>query len=87
MAKTRVTVNEDEQKVVEAARHLSKLQAKRRAKAADLDALDDEIAAARAAVGNLVGLTGSEQRRHVAGKETAHRTAGASGPGASGADF
>lgn len=58
MAKTRVTVNDDEQKVVEAARYLSKLQAKRRAKAADLDEIDKEIALAKASVSTLIGSTG-----------------------------
>lgn len=55
MAKSRVTVNEDEQKIVEAARSLSRLQAKRRAKVDDLAALDKEIEAAKAEVNGLVG--------------------------------
>jgi uncharacterized protein YlxW (UPF0749 family) len=43
MAKTRVTVNESELQLVELAKELSKLQAKRRQKADELAALDMEI--------------------------------------------
>ena len=55
MAKARLSVNEDEAKVVEAARYLSKLQAKRRQKVDDLAALDKEIVLAKKAVGGLIG--------------------------------
>lgn len=54
MAKSRVTVNDTEQQLVEQARHLSKLQAKRRQKADDLAALDKEIAAVKQVLSGLV---------------------------------
>lgn len=44
MAKARVTVNDAEHEMVERARQLSKLQAKRRQKVDELAALDAEIA-------------------------------------------
>jgi len=55
MAKARLSVNEEEQKVVEASRYLSKLQAKRRQKADELAALDKEITLAKAEVRGLIG--------------------------------
>lgn len=54
MAKTRVTVNDEEQQLVERARELSKLQAKRRQKAIELASLDEEIALAKEVLGDLV---------------------------------
>ena len=60
MAKTRVTVNENEQKIVSAAKYLSKLQAKRRVKAADLTSLDTEIEEAKKDVASLIGGTTGE---------------------------
>ena len=54
MAKTRVRVNDEEQQLVERARELSKLQAKRRQKAIALAELDDELALAKEVLGDLV---------------------------------
>lgn len=57
MAKSRVTVNDEEALLVEQARDLSKLQAKRRRDADALADLDTQIAGLKASLGKSLGTT------------------------------
>lgn len=62
MAKARLSVNDEEARIVERARALSKLQAKRRQKVDELAALDKEIEGVKQALSGLIVPASSDSR-------------------------